>query len=352
MLDDKWVNSDGQNETLGGKEIITTASHLVCDACGMFILPVNSGQNSDIGKQLILLAELDSELLAFIMNPDNSIYTPNDMSQKVLDMLDHIVNSDLYGGSIFLMAQGTHDIMGPIILAGIGHLAPSIDVVAPGSLLTGMENMITRTGIKTNANPRYLDAEILAVLKADSEWYAGKVANGGFYKWQEEHKQLLWFLAEVATTAAYVAIMYASMTGQQRNQRNSSYERDIRDAEIGQSNRGTGNTKPGTLSNQEARQWYLDQESNIPNMIDTTKPLNQQAQQAFNLRNQFRTQARELMSDRVLAESLYKTDPNMTWEQIVNNYSNKGFSGDSLWQEIINAASRSRTSVNQQLGIK
>ena len=240
MLADKWINPDGQNEKFGPYEIITTASHLVCNACGMFILPVNSGQNSDIGKQLMLLAELDNDLLEFLMNPYNSIYTPNDISQKVLDMLTIIVNSELYDKSIFLMAQGPHDIMGSIILASIGHLAPSIGVGDPNSLLTGMENMITRTGIKTDADPRNLTPEMLDILTADSKWYAGKVANGGFYKWQEEHKMLAAFLADAVTTAAYAAIAYASAAGQQRNQGNSSYERDIRDAEIGQSNRGEG----------------------------------------------------------------------------------------------------------------
>ena len=115
---------------------------------------------------------------------------------------------------------------------------------------------------------------------------------------------------------------------------------------------GTVNPKPGSLSDVEARQWYLNQEAKIKSMIDTTKPLEQQARQAFNLRNQFRTQARELMSDRALAESLYKTDPNMTWQQVVERYSNRGLSGDSLWQEIINASTRSRASVNQGLGLQ
>jgi filamentous hemagglutinin len=54
----------------------------------------------------------------------------------------------------------------------------------------------------------------------------------------------------------------------------------------------------------------------------------------------------------VASASLYKTDPNLTWEQVVQKYSNKGFQGDALYQEIINAAQRSRTSVNQSLGIK
>ena len=50
------------------------------------------------------------------------------------------------------------------------------------------------------------------------------------------------------------------------------------------------------------------------------KSLEQQVRLAFDLRNQYRTQARELMADRKLAESLYKTDPNLTWEQIIQNY--------------------------------
>ena len=259
MLDDKWENPDGQNETLGGKEIITTASHLVCNTWGVFILPVNSGQNTDIGKQLMLLAELDGELLDFIMNPYNSIYTPVDISQKVLGMLDQIINSDLYGGSIFLMAQGGHDIMGPIILASIGHLVPSIGVGDSVSLLNGMENMITRTGIRTDADPRNLDAEILRILKADSEWYAGEVTNAGFYKWQEEHKMLAAFLADAVNSAAYATIAYASMDAYQRqSSQQSSYNQDYNDALIGQSNRGEGvNYKGETVRIDAAGRWRL-----------------------------------------------------------------------------------------------
>lgn len=113
-----------------------------------------------------------------------------------------------------------------------------------------------------------------------------------------------------------------------------------------------GVSKAGSLSNLEARTWYLEQESKIPSMIDKNLSLEQQARQVVDLRNQFRTQARELMADRELAASLYKTDPNLTWEQVVQKYSDKGFSGDALYQEIVNAAQRSRTSVNESLGIK
>ena len=62
-------------------------------------------------------------------------------------------------------------------------------------------------------------------------------------------------------------------------------------------------------------------------MIDDSLPLEQQARQAFDLRNQYRTQTRELMSDRKLAESLYATDPNLTWEQVIQKQVDKGLSG-------------------------
>ena len=85
-----------------------------------------------------------------------------------------------------------------------------------------------------------------------------------------------------------------------------------------------------SLSNVEARKWYLEQEAKIPDMIDKSLSLEEQAKQAFNLLNQFRTQARELMADRATAESLYKTDPNLTWEEIIRKQRKKGLKGDDI----------------------
>ena len=65
-----------------------------------------------------------------------------------------------------------------------------------------------------------------------------------------------------------------------------------------------GGLEPGTLSNIDARKWYLEQEAKIPNLIDDSIPLEQQVRHAFELRNQYRRQARELMSDQQLAEFL------------------------------------------------
>lgn len=113
-----------------------------------------------------------------------------------------------------------------------------------------------------------------------------------------------------------------------------------------------GGIKPGTLSDVDARKWYLEQEAKIPDLIDDSLPLEQQARQAFELRNQYRMQARELMSNRQLAERLKVTDPNLTWEQIVQKQMNKGLSGDDVYRAIIESSQRSRTSVNQSLGLE
>ncbi len=113
-----------------------------------------------------------------------------------------------------------------------------------------------------------------------------------------------------------------------------------------------GGSEPGTLSNVDARKWYIEQEAKIPDLIDDSLPLEQQARQAFDLRNQYRTQARELMSDRQLAEFLYATDPNLTWEQIIQKQIDKGLSGDDIYKAIIESSQRSRISVNQSLGLE
>ncbi|WP_168123966.1 RHS repeat protein [Paenibacillus sp. HB172176] len=107
----------------------------------------------------------------------------------------------------------------------------------------------------------------------------------------------------------------------------------------------------GSLSSAAARAWYLEQELLITSRIDTTLSLEQQAFQAFKFRNQIRQQARDLMSDRTLAQSLAKTDPNLSWEQVVQKQISKGFKGDEIWKAIIQSAQRSRKSVNDKFGL-
>ena len=108
----------------------------------------------------------------------------------------------------------------------------------------------------------------------------------------------------------------------------------------------------GTLSNVDARKWYLAQEAKIPDMIDSDASLEEQARQAFELRNQIRSQARALMADRALAEQLNATEQNLTWNQILQKQIDKGLTGDDIYMAIIESAQRSRHSVNVSLGLE
>lgn len=112
-----------------------------------------------------------------------------------------------------------------------------------------------------------------------------------------------------------------------------------------------GKTLKGTLSNVEARKWYLVQERMIPKMINRSASLKRQAKQVFKLRNKARTRARELMADRDLARQLDQIDPNLSWREIIEKTKSKGFKGDDIYKEIINSSQRSRTGVNEKLGV-
>ncbi|WP_353627745.1 hemagglutinin repeat-containing protein (plasmid) [Ralstonia pseudosolanacearum] len=106
-----------------------------------------------------------------------------------------------------------------------------------------------------------------------------------------------------------------------------------------------------SMTNVEVRQWYLAQEAKIPSLIDSSASLEQQAYQAWSLRNTFRTAAREAMADQEAAAQLNATRPHMTWAETVKKYSSE-YSGNDLWNQIIGAAQRSNSAVNKSLGVK
>jgi len=99
------------------------------------------------------------------------------------------------------------------------------------------------------------------------------------------------------------------------------------------------------LGNKEVRLWYKSQDEKIPDMIDETRPLKEQAIQAFNLRNERRTQARELMKDKKAREELDKNHKNPVFEQIMEHKKKKyGLSDEEAYQDII----RSSTTTNKK----
>ena len=103
--------------------------------------------------------------------------------------------------------------------------------------------------------------------------------------------------------------------------------------------------RQASMTNFQARDWYVGNVRGIGQMIDRTQPLNQQARQAFDLRNQFKDQARDAMSDRPLADHLNRTERPLTWQQALNRYN-----GD--WQRIIDASMRTNPGVDALFGIE
>jgi filamentous hemagglutinin len=104
----------------------------------------------------------------------------------------------------------------------------------------------------------------------------------------------------------------------------------------------------GRLNNIEARRWYHQELARIPQQIDRSQPLEQQARQAYRLRHDAQMQARRAMRDRASVAAL--PEPR-TWEALVARYRDAGLSGDAVWQAIIDAASRAGQDIDQAAGL-
>jgi hypothetical protein len=115
------------------------------------------------------------------------------------------------------------------------------------------------------------------------------------------------------------------------------------------------NYNPGTLSPDETRTVYLQGEQRMrqlnEQLIQQGISPEQRARTMFDLRNQLRSWTRGLMSDRGLAGQLDSTDPNLTLDQLIAKNQAKGLTGNDVWNSIIDSSTRSRGSVNANLGI-
>ncbi|MBQ8171777.1 MAG: phage minor capsid protein [Oscillospiraceae bacterium] len=105
----------------------------------------------------------------------------------------------------------------------------------------------------------------------------------------------------------------------------------------------------GCLSDKVTRQWYVLHDKMIPDMIDKTKSIEDQARQAHALRNQFRTNARDLMLNQDERKWLDESHPNLTFEeQIAKKMSDKGMTRDEAILDILATASKSNKKVNEK----
>ena len=110
----------------------------------------------------------------------------------------------------------------------------------------------------------------------------------------------------------------------------------------------------GKLDNKTVREWYVYHDKQIHAQISKDLPMEQQARQAFELRNLYRRQARDLMADQELRRELDRDEHMQTWEGIIAHKMKKypGISREEAIRQIYESAVRSRRSVNEKFGLE
>lgn len=108
-----------------------------------------------------------------------------------------------------------------------------------------------------------------------------------------------------------------------------------------------------SLSNKRAREWYLEHDARIPDLIDRNASIEDQARQAFNLRNLYREITRDLMKDQAAREELDKSNPNWTFEGLIAyKMENKKLTREKAIEDILKTATKTNAEVNAKFGLK
>lgn len=109
----------------------------------------------------------------------------------------------------------------------------------------------------------------------------------------------------------------------------------------------------GKLDNSTVRKWYRYHDERIHELIDDSMPIEEAARRAFELRNLYRTQARELMADQEQRKALDRTDPNWEWEDLIaSKMKRKGLSRIQAIRDIYETALKTNRKVNTMLGLE
>ena len=107
------------------------------------------------------------------------------------------------------------------------------------------------------------------------------------------------------------------------------------------------------LSDYDARLWYKRQNAKIKDQIDTSQSIESQARQAHAFRNDNRTYARRIMADHEKAAALDMSDPNMTFDELLDyKKESYGLTDQEAYESIIESSRRSRKSVDKSFGLE
>lgn len=108
-----------------------------------------------------------------------------------------------------------------------------------------------------------------------------------------------------------------------------------------------------TLGDKETRLWYKAHDEKIPSIIDSSLSLEEQARKACELRNTYRTQARELMSNQQARMELDIEAPNKSFDELVESkMKRKGLTREQAIRDIYDTATKTNKKVNKMLGLE
>ena len=109
----------------------------------------------------------------------------------------------------------------------------------------------------------------------------------------------------------------------------------------------------GKMSDRDVRKWYKYHNKNIPQLIDKSKSIEEQARQACELRNKYRFQARELMENQKARDVLDQTDPIISFEDLVSDkMARKNMSREEAVADTLKTAVKTRRSVDKRYGLE
>lgn len=104
--------------------------------------------------------------------------------------------------------------------------------------------------------------------------------------------------------------------------------------------------------NKSVRQWYVNNCNEIINKIDKTASVEQQAKEAFLLRNEYKVQARRLMSDRKAAKKLMDERPLKSFDELLKDkMKRKGLTREEAAVDILKTATKTNKDVNNSFGL-
>lgn len=106
------------------------------------------------------------------------------------------------------------------------------------------------------------------------------------------------------------------------------------------------------LSNEDVRKLYIEKVSQIKDNIDSSLPIEEQAKQAFEARNEIRTEARKMMADEETRKRLDQERPNKTFEELVESkMKRKNMTREEAIRDVYDTATKTNEAVNRELGL-